>query len=218
LYRKIKCVSVVPNLCDTRPSVAEPKRRRTVILWVGRADPWKRGEAFVELARRFPDRSFVMVCSVTENRVYGDALVAMAERVPNLELHMGLKTEALLPLYDVSELLVNTSYSEGVSNAMLEAMSAGCAILSSMTNPDNVLTREGVGWCADSLDDDSLAALFAQVSANAEILSAAGKRASEYVRCNHGRDVVATAFAAVVTSASKKRRRSRCLKFAAKGR
>ncbi len=117
------------------------------ILWVGRCDPIKRPWAFVELAKRFPDRAFVMVMT-PGHRLLFDEVSTEAEMVPNLTLLEGRARDEVLALYEEASVVVSTSISEGMPNVLIEAGLAGRPFLSYAVDPAGLLADGKIGICA----------------------------------------------------------------------
>lgn len=132
-------------------SVAEPAPERTgepeAFLWVGRADWYKRPEAFVELARAVPEARFWMIAMPMDGpgRERLAQLEAECAEVPNLELLPPRPREKLASLIPSSVAMVNTSDYEGMPNVFLEGWARGVPALALTHDPDGVIEREQVG-------------------------------------------------------------------------
>jgi glycosyltransferase involved in cell wall biosynthesis len=136
---------VIRNVCRLRDvNFAD----REYIFWAGRSGPVKRPDLFVDLAKLFPERSFVMVCSRAEGDNRYDDLARGAAAVPNLKFIPGLPFEQIDAFFEKAILYVNTSDSEGFPNTFVQACKSGTPILSLNVNPDEFLTRHNCGLCA----------------------------------------------------------------------
>lgn len=100
------------------------------VLWVGTVQPAKRPELVLELARRLPQRRFVMI----GGRGYGatHASTGFYERIrdqaaalPNVEFKGFLPFEQADAWFDKARVFVNTSRFEGMPNTFLQAWSRG---------------------------------------------------------------------------------------------
>jgi glycosyltransferase involved in cell wall biosynthesis len=100
------------------------------LLWVGTVQPAKRPELVLELARRLPQRRFVMV----GGRGYGvthagtdffDRIRDQAAALPNVEFKGFLPFEQADAWFDQARVFVNTSRFEGMPNTFLQAWSRG---------------------------------------------------------------------------------------------
>jgi glycosyltransferase involved in cell wall biosynthesis len=126
------------------PSVVS-KDKAGPILWVGRSDPVKRPDLFVELARRIPGERFTMICQCATGDAKYDQLKAEAASVSNLTFIERVPFRQVDEYFQRARVFVNTSDSEGFPNAFIQACKNGTAILSLSVNPDDFLTRYGCG-------------------------------------------------------------------------
>lgn len=190
--------AVVPNACEMPPAEALlPIDARRNVLWVGRAQELKRGDAFVALAKRAPEMPFVMICS-SSDAACEERWRAAAAGVPNLAWHGALPHAALTAHYAAARLFVSTSRTEGVPNTMLEAMGAGCPVLSAMVDPGGVLAACGAGRCVGSLDEAALAHACAEMLADKDALAAMSRAARAFVGETHSPAAAADALARVL--------------------
>jgi glycosyltransferase involved in cell wall biosynthesis len=107
--------------------------RKDTVLWVGVIRPGKRPGLLLELARRLPQRRFVMV----GGPLGGDS--ALFERVrdeaatlPNVEFTGFLPLQQVESRFDAARLVVNTSDFEGLPNTFLQAWSRGVPTLATV--------------------------------------------------------------------------------------
>ncbi len=187
--------AVVPNVCLPAPAAEAPVR--TSLLWVGRAHAWKRGDAFLELARRLPEQPCVMVCG-PGRRACETAWRRAAAALPNVTWHAALPHAALDGVYRAARLLVNTSSGEGVPNVMLEAMGNGCPVLSAVVDPDGALTAGGGGLCVGALDNAALVAACRELLADPARLTTMGLRARAWIAATHAPERAAAPLMAVL--------------------
>jgi len=151
-------IRVIPNGVDTGrfvPAAPEARIRRReelgwpdgpVFLYVGRLAPEKRLPAFIDslgaAARRSPERPFLFALAGTgpeEDAVRRAAESAgLAGRVRLLGA-----VEDTAGLYAAADVFVLPSVSEGLSNALLEAMASGLAVLASAVGGTREAVRDG---------------------------------------------------------------------------
>jgi glycosyltransferase involved in cell wall biosynthesis len=169
-------------------SIAEPAAQRTAspeaFVWAGGLAPYKRPEAFVELARRVPQARFWMVADATP------ALRAHVGEIPNLVL-LELRPRAqLAALLERAVAVVSTSHKEGMPNVFLEAWARGVPALALAHDPDAIIERHGLGHVAgDSME--RLAALATTLWDERGEQSAIAARCRAYVSHEHAADHIA---------------------------
>lgn len=148
-----KPVRVIANGIDI---AAEPGGQGDYVVWMGAIRRVKQPELFLELARRLPDRSFVMIGgpSVNETR-FSEQVAADAQEIPNLKMLGHVPHGEALQWLSRAGLLVNTSRVEGFPNAYLEAWSYGLPVVS-FNDIDDLIEHERLGAVCSDIDDMAL--------------------------------------------------------------
>ena len=124
-------------------------RARETILWVGRSALVKQALRFIDLAKRYSQRSFTMICQRATDDVHYDMVVSQAQALPNLTHLPHVPFHQIDEYFLRAKVLVNTSDSEGFPNTFIQAAKCGCPILSYKVNPDDFLNRYRCGLCAE---------------------------------------------------------------------
>lgn len=108
------------------------------------------------------------------------AFLARLARFPGAR-HLGEVPHAEMPAwYAAADLVLNTSRAEGLSNAVLEAMAAGRAVLATDIPGNRAAIRHGVdGWLAPAAE---LPAAAARLAGDPELRARLGAAAREAVR------------------------------------
>lgn len=164
-------VSVQPNGVDTaryHPVPSEEKKdlRRRLgwpeglgFLYVGRLAPEKQLDKFLAAWVRAAGGSPGFAAFVGDG-LQGDQLRSMAEGSPLRERIFVLsQMEAIQDAYAAADVFVLPSVSEGLSNALLEAMSSGLAVLGSRVGGTAEVVEEGrTGLLFAPQDEAELAA------------------------------------------------------------
>jgi hypothetical protein len=213
----IRCASAIvaqtdvqAELCRTRwgrpstviRSIAEPAPARAAapdaFLWIGRANANKRPEAVVELAARLPDARFRMVVAGSGGDAALDRSVReRAAALPNVELLGPHSRDALAPLLDRAVAVLSTSRVEGMPNVLLEGWARGVPALVLAHDPDGLVRRRELGWCADG-SPGRLAALAAAAWERRADQVELSARCRAYVAAEHAPDLVAARWEAVL--------------------
>jgi glycosyltransferase involved in cell wall biosynthesis len=123
---------VIPS-CYTLPDERAASRPGDTVLWVGVMRAGKRPEIFLELARRLPQRRFVMVGGPAQNEAaLYERVRAQAAALDNLEFVGFLPLGEVEARFDAARLLVNTSDTEGLPNTFLQAWARGVPTLATV--------------------------------------------------------------------------------------
>jgi glycosyltransferase involved in cell wall biosynthesis len=150
------------------------------ILWVARAQGWKRPQLLTELAKRLPDEKFVMV--MPGSGKLQSSIKEQAAKLGNVKFIEYVPFTGIQRYYDEARLFVNTSEYEGFPNAFVQACLAKTPILSFNVNPDGFIEANNLGFfCRDDMDKavDFIKGL------DMEKLEMLGGNAGTYVRKNH---------------------------------
>ncbi len=173
--------SAVPNAHRLPDLIEEPDR--DAILWVARSAAFKQPEVFLDLAKRFPDEKFVMICQrATEDSNY-ELLQRHAAEISNLEFIPRVPFHETDSYFQRARVFVNTSVSEGFPNTFIQAGKCATAILSLNVNPDGFLDRYDCGQCCNGNVDELVEALAFLLEDNRYVET--GIRARHYVEQNH---------------------------------
>ena len=138
---------VIPN--GHRPTTATSPKRDCV-LWVGRSVGFKHPLRFIELARRFPQVPFIMICRQACGDLDYPSLRKQAGQIPNLKFIENVDFHEIDSYFARAMVFVNTSDAEGFANTFIQAAKNSTAILSYAVNPDNFLTQFACGLCCGS--------------------------------------------------------------------
>lgn len=180
------------------PSAAVVAAEREAFLWVGGLIDYKDPEAFLMLAERLPEARFWMVGTAREgHEQLADRVRLAAARLPNLELLPGRPRADLLPLYARSVAIVNTSHIEGLPNTFLEAWARGTPALSLRLDPDSMITRHGLGYCAGG-SFETLTQKARELWSERHSSDARRSELREHVARLHGPEVVGAEWVSVV--------------------
>jgi glycosyltransferase involved in cell wall biosynthesis len=160
-------------------------------LWIGRLAPAKNPMALPELAAAVPEAQFTMVCVPSDHDPPGVAeeLARRAAELPNLELLGPQPRSAMLERISCATAVISTSHYEGMPNTLLEGWSRGVPALTLHHDPDGVIMRERIGYCADG-DASALAEQARALWAGRDGDPALHERCRDYTRREHSPDVV----------------------------
>ncbi|MGC9329170.1 MAG: glycosyltransferase, partial [Candidatus Hinthialibacter sp.] len=91
------------------------------VLWVGRCEPCKDPELFLNLARQTPSRFFTMVCPPANRMDVFERVQSMAQSIANLRFLPGVSFDETETLFASHKIMVNTSTQEGYPNTFVQA-------------------------------------------------------------------------------------------------
>lgn len=135
------------------PDINEEISRGETILWVANIRRKKQPELFLDLAKRFPQESFVMVGGPVkgDERLY-EIIKKKASSIPNLCFKGFLPLEDAEKEFSRAKIFVNTSSSEGFPNTFIQAWRRGIPVVS-FIDPDNLINDCQLGFVAVSFVD-----------------------------------------------------------------
>jgi glycosyltransferase involved in cell wall biosynthesis len=131
------------------PGTAGTPGVREHVLWVGRCVGWKRPMAFLDLAARFPETRFVMICpEYPGSEALAEEVRRRAGALANVTLHGFVPFDETAGFFRRALAFVNTSDHEGFPNTFIQSARAGVPVISLRVDPDGMLGREGMGASA----------------------------------------------------------------------
>ena len=163
---------------------------RSHVLWVGRGNPLKRPEIFLELAARMPQHRFLMV--VAHEDAHPDLLQRVRERaakLSNLDLYEDVPWSEIDACFARARIFVNTSTYEGFPNTFVQAALSATPVVSLLVDPDGVLENQQIGVCAGG-DFERLVELTQWLLSDSQATTGLGRRAHSYATANHSLDKV----------------------------
>lgn len=126
------------------------------ILWVSRYDYMKNPHIFVELAERFPETKFIMICpSGNEKKKEWNKFREEIEKrnITNFSFIEKVPFNMIQEYFNKANVFVNTSDFEGFPNTFLQAGVGKTPILSLNVNPDNFINEYNCGFfCENDFD------------------------------------------------------------------
>jgi len=166
--------------------IKPPKKfKKTDILWVARAEEWKGPEMYIRLAQKFPEEKFTMICPPAENNPkYFELIKTKAKIVSNLKFIKQVPFSKIDAYFSRAKLFVSTSLSEGFPNTFIQAAMGRTPILSFKVNPDKIMDRYRIGFCAGG-DEKKMEKLLRQILKNDQLRRQMGLNAFNYVRQCH---------------------------------
>jgi len=175
-----------------------PKQNETInknyILWIGRLEKIKNPELFIELAKKYPDKKFVMIAPIIRDAVnYGKKIKANILNEKNIIHNDFVAPNNIKNYYEQSVMYVITSHQEGFSNTMAEAMANRCPVLSFNVNPDEIFTKHKAGSFANG-SKEKFFNQFEELLINKDLSMKFRKNALKYIKKNHDKDTIINTF------------------------
>jgi len=178
---------VVHNACPIEPEAEVAISRKRQILTVGSTprlnDFYNKGfDLLLEVAKRRPDLNFVFV-GISLRWLPELLRKHQLEALPNLTIHTWLHQPKMLELMRQSSVYAQPSISEGMPNALMEAMALGCVPVGSNVAGIPLIIGEH-GFVIDRRDPASLeAALDKALAAQPD-----RQAISDHIRLHFNRD------------------------------
>lgn len=149
----VRVGGIVPNFHPATKEISEKETETINVLWAANLKARKQPLVFVELAEALRDRHnvrFIMVGRSSPGiaRVVRDKENALG----NLHYLGEVSQDEVNRLMEKAHIFVNTSTIEGFPNTFIQAWLRNVPVISLRVNPDEVLTREGIGLCSGSIE------------------------------------------------------------------
>lgn len=122
------------------------------VYFLGRWDPIKRPELFLELAVKYPHVKFIAMGACLNDSATDNALRKKYGGIPNIELPGWVESDEKSDILSKSWILINTSIKECLPVSYLEASAHKCAILSHR-NADDFASNFGYWAKTGDIDD-----------------------------------------------------------------
>ena len=145
--RKIKNIMVINSGYKIQNLENDKKK---FILWVARAEKWKRPEFFLKLAKNFPNQAFIMICNKGADKNYWKTIYKSASKITNLKFLEFIPFHMVNQYFKESKIFINTSINEGFPNTFIQAAKNKTPIISLSVNPDNILIKYKIGYFCDN--------------------------------------------------------------------
>lgn len=188
---------VIPTGIDPAPYASNPKpatNDRIVISYIGRLESVKGVDDFLaaatEAVQGMPQADIRVVGWYTPHH-------PLVERYGDRVTFTGLRDDIPAVLAE-TDIFVLPSYSEGLSNALMEAMASGCACIASDVGGNRFLLQSGVsGFLFPPGDRAALAAHVRRLCQDAAKRRSLGDAAQKRIRETFAWEHVGTQYAAV---------------------
>jgi glycosyltransferase involved in cell wall biosynthesis len=196
---------LIRSLCPFPVSACSGAARAT-ILWVARVESWKQPDLFLDLASRMPEHTFVMVGAASQIEPYNlSRLSARASDLPNLRFLAGVPFAHTSALFEEAKIFVNTSMAEGFPNTFLQAAACGTPTVSWGVNPEGLLDKYEMGYCADG-NWARFEGYVRLLCEDAALRGRMGENARRYVTEHHSPAVIAREFGDLCLALGNKRK------------
>lgn len=178
--------AIIPNF---HPEPREPldKSGPLTVAWVSSLKPFKRPEAFLELADSMRDRPevrFVMIGPWQGAARWIESLRPRMQATPNFEYQGARSQDEVNALLARAHVFVNTSLYEGFPNTFIQAWMREVAVVSLHVDPDGLLQSGGFGmFCHGSQQE--LNACVRQLLLDTALRSRLAQRGREHARSMH---------------------------------
>lgn len=170
--------------------LTRPEAEKDYVLWVSSCQELKQPHVYLDLAQEFPEERFVMIMPPRTEMGLFSEVEARARELPNVEFIKGVHYRAIQPYFDRAKVFVNTSQVEGYPNTFVQSMMGATPIVSLNVDPNEILSKHGLGFCAHG-DVGTLVQSLRQMLSDQQRNAEMGQRAFEYAKEHH--DIVRVA-------------------------
>lgn len=161
------------------------KTTKKGVLWVARAENWKNPEMFINLAKKFPNQEFIMICPPAESDPdYFKIIKLKAQKVSNLIFIEKVSFNKIDSYFKKAKVFVSTSLTEGFPNTFIQAGKNMTPIISFKVNPDKIIAKHQLGFYAKG-KEDLLSTSLKKILTNQKLWLKFSINAYKYVSNNH---------------------------------
>jgi glycosyltransferase involved in cell wall biosynthesis len=157
---------------------------REYVLWVARCDNYKQPELFLDLARKFPEKKFVMIMPLSNDKNYFKKIKNEASKVQNLQFIDYVFFNEIDNYFLRAKVFINTSRTEGFPNTFVQAAKNKTPILSLNINPDGILEKYKIGINASG-SFEALKKGLSKLFENQDLWNKMSENAYKYAKENH---------------------------------
>lgn len=126
-----------------------------IVLWLNGISKRKQPELFIELARECQDVhcKFIMIGG-TDKIDYLNTILSKAKELQNFKYLGKIPFEETNQWFRRASIYVNTTTEgrEGFPNCFIQAFFNECVVLSLSVDPDEILTKNKIGFCCGTID------------------------------------------------------------------
>lgn len=132
-------------------------RDQVNVLWVANLKPWKKPEAFIELASRFESQNknkarFVMIGEPSADTGWQNKMNKRIAQLNNLVYLGKLNQDQVNEEMAIADIFVNSSLFEGFANTFIQAWMRKVPVVSLHFNPDKLLSSGTIGLYSGNMD------------------------------------------------------------------
>jgi glycosyltransferase involved in cell wall biosynthesis len=182
------------------PADVPPKAVPPLVVWVGRVSTDRGPEAFVELARGLADLDceFALV-GPASGPAYLKSVLADTDGLARFRYIGEVPLSESWEWIAKAAVLVNTSPSEGLSNALVQAWHCGTPTVTLFLDPDGIIERNEVGFRSGDLP--AMVGQVRRLLTDADIRGSMSARALVLAKSEFSGESVGTAYEAVMQRA-----------------
>lgn len=182
-----RSANLVRNCYDV-PTPKNIEARRVSIVWVSTVRTVKRPEIFLELALALPELKFKMIGGPDDsNSALFESIQARASSMENVEFLGFVPFNETERHFDEAMVVVNTSDSEGVPNALLQAWARGVPTVS-FIDPGAEIDSVPVGRIVRDLP--AMISAVRELADDENARRSEGLRAIKYIKLYHASAVI----------------------------
>lgn len=177
--------TVIKNALEV---LGSDKKEKHHILWVARCAKWKNPNILLKIAKQFPNYPLVMICPGLDDKFF-KKIRDEALSLENVRFIKKVSFSEIQKYYNEAKLFIGTSEYEGFPNTYLQACLGSTPIVSYKVNPDNFITENNLGYCADG-DFIKMIEQIKKILLDNNDWEEKSKNAFRYVKENHDIDVI----------------------------
>ncbi|MBP9044322.1 MAG: glycosyltransferase [Spirochaetes bacterium] len=155
-------------------------------IWIARCDEWKNPEVYIQLAKKFKDKKFIMVLFSSPGKEdYYQKILTEVKKVDNITLYDFIPNEKVYDLLAHSKIFCITSDMEGDwPMVVLEVAYVGLPVISLHINYNGLISKYDGGFYCES-DIKRLYKYFDLLVNDIKLIEKMSNNARNYILENH---------------------------------
>lgn len=170
-------------ICDTT-NTFQKDSDKLKICWIANLKSLKRPDLFLQLVKSMANNKSIEFFMIGRpHKEFKEQIKAIEKNNNNFHYLGELSNDNVNKILSSSHILINTSDYEGFSNTFVQAWMRKVVVISFNSNPDEILTKEDIGFVNNNLEE--VVEIILSLSNNRDLLAKKAEKAFHYAHEYH---------------------------------